>query len=208
MDKNARFVAFTSGCGGIGTTSAALVLGRSLSRLCEKKVLFVSFDLISSKAGSFGMETAALYDLYSKPDGNFEELLKSDEYEMCFLSCNSYINPFCVGLKAAESFVLDASHNYDYVIIDVPCNSKEGLLFLSCCEDVIVNFGNGDSYVGRICGAFADFLKILCPESRISHLEYGYDEASFEDGRVDIHGEFGSEVRAFAEKLGIWPEAD
>ena len=49
-EKKAVVTGFTSGVGGSGTTSAALMLARNYAELCGMKAAFLSLDLLASKS--------------------------------------------------------------------------------------------------------------------------------------------------------------
>ena len=74
MKGEAKFIGITSGCGGVGTSSLALVLGRSLSRFFNKKVLFLSFDLLASKSPTEGGASRKdFFNYYQKLISDSEE---------------------------------------------------------------------------------------------------------------------------------------
>lgn len=211
MKGEAKFIGITSGCGGVGTSSLALVLGRSLSRFFNKKVLFLSFDLLASKSpAGGGASRKDFFNYYQKvisdcveSEGCLSDFIVSDEYGLDYLKSDSGINVLYTGFENLERVLLNSDLVYDVVILDVPSSQLKGLTMLPVCEYIIMNYGIAKVYQYKYCDEYAEFLKFLCPDSVINKFIAHEDTDSFIEGEVDIHGEFGSEVRALAQKLGF-----
>jgi len=216
MEASSRFIGITSACGGVGTSSLAVTLGRILSRLNEKNVLYISFDCLPSKCEvKSGMSRRDIYDIYCKAgNGDFNacisteekiisDFIVKDDYGLNYLKVEAKINPFHKGIPDNDGFLLQCNLNYEFVILDVPSGSFAGVSVFNLCEDLIVNEGIAKPYQKKYCDDCYELLKILAPASRLHRFAAGIDAASFENGNVDIHGEYGSEVRKLVTQLGI-----
>ncbi len=214
MKGEAKFIGITSGCGGIGTSSLALALGRSLSRFFNKKVLLLSFDLLASKSPSAGCASGAsrkdFFNYYQKmisgaeeTENSLSDFIVSDEYGLDHLKSDSGINVLHTGFEHLEDVLKNFDPVYAVVLLDVPCSQLKGLTMLPVCENIIMNYGIAKAYQYRYCDEYTEFLKLLCPDAIINKFISHEDPESFAEGELDIHGEFGSEVRALAEKLGF-----
>lgn len=211
MKGESKFIGITSACGGVGTSSLALVLGRSLSRFFNKKVLFLSFDLLASKSPvGGGVNRKDFFKYYQKVVSESEEsesilsdFIVSDEYGLDYLKSDSGINVLYTGFENMEKVLMNSDLAYDIVILDVSSAQLKGLTILPVCEYIIMNYGIAKAYQYKYCDEYADFLKLLCPDAVINKFSSHEDSESFIEGEVDIHGEFGSEVRTLAQKLGL-----
>jgi len=215
VNGNSRFIGITSGCGGCGTSSLAIALGRILSRLKGMNVLYVTFDFMSSKCEHpGGMTRRDYYDFYlgktinsevESLDYKSDVLFKTvkDSYGLNYLKSDDYINPMLSCYEEIETFLVDFNIQYDLVILDIPCNSMVGLKITRLCEDIIINEGICKPFQKIYCEQHLKFLKNIAVDSKFTIFTAGFDENSFNNGDVDIHGEFGSEVRALAENLGL-----
>lgn len=204
MQGNARFVGFTSGCGGCGTTSAALAYGRSLSRLEGKNVLYISFDFLCSKC--LGDGKASKKDLYNViVAGEEPNVLRNEIVEDCFglkyMSFSDIVNPLHLNSKDLDFLFTNLSINFDVVILDVPSNSIMNVEVLPYCEDIVVVYGYNNR-VHKYCDDEFSYVTQLCLDS-VPHKFYSdYDEESFLDDTVEIHGSFGAKVRELATQIG------
>jgi len=205
--ENARFIAFTSALGGSGTTSLALVLGRTLTRLYGKEVMYISLDFISGKGIPSGsLTTPVLFDFYQKPDdeiavNNLKSTVLKDEYGLYFLTSKETINPFYGDRISFDMLITVLSSMCEILLIDVPsncCFNKS----LSNCEDIVVNYGF-KSYGKELSEKYSDYLSRQYELSNIHKFVGINDEYSFEKGKTDIHGEFASEVRELVTKLKV-----
>ena len=211
MNGNARFIAVTSGCGGVGTTSLAVALGRILARLHEMNVLYVSFELLSSKSSMpGGMSERDFLEYYEDIIVNREKKkiditddVVTDSYGLNYLKCDGVFNPMHSAMSNVDAFLIQMNLNYDAVILDVPVNSAKGLILFPLCESVVMNYGTAQPHRKKYCDEFLKFIMPFCHESRFHSFSCGFDEFSFKDGDVDIHGEFGAEVRRLAAEIGF-----
>ena len=93
---------------------------------------------------------------------------------------------------------------YDLVVLDVPLNSKTSEKLGLCCERLVNVWGYTPS-AQEIGNIFHDHLvklsSSLSLESRIYIFSPMEDDESFSEGYVDIHGQFGAEVRILAEEM-------
>lgn len=212
MKLESKLIGITSGCGGVGTSSLALVLGRSLSRLFEKRVLLLSFDLLSVKNfASGGKDRLEFYGLYQSLVNNsdnqdeiaIEDYIVSDEYGLNYIKSESGINVFFTGFNDIELLLEKFSSVYDVIILDIPSCQLKGLTLLPNCDAVIMNYGIAKQHQYIYCDEYLSFIRTFCPDSSIEKFTSSEDHVGFMDGEADIHGEFGSEVRRLAQKLGF-----
>ena len=211
MVTNPRFIAVSSACGGVGTSSLAVALGRVLTRLYERKVLYVSFDFLADKSmmqgGAGRRDFLEYYQKTIQPNGSqsidFIKDIVTDFYGLDYFKCDEGINPLNFNIDNLPEFIMSLNMNYDALILDVPCSNITGLKLFPVCEDIVVNYGISRPHQKKYCDNFTDFLGRVSPQSVLHRFSCGFDEFSFRDGDVDIHGEFGAEVRKLAEEIGI-----
>ena len=211
MNGNARFIAVTSGCGGVGTTSLAVALGRVLSRLNEKNVLYVSLELLSSKSNMpGGMSERDFLECYEnimvnaeKKEFDISSDVMTDPYGLKYLKCDDVFNPLHSAISSIDTFLIQMNLDYDAVILDVPVNSALGFTLFPLCENVVMNYGIAQPHRKKYCDEFLKLIMNFCQESRFHNFSCGFDDFSFKDGDVDIHGEFGAEVRRLAAEIGF-----
>lgn len=211
MNAGARFIAVTSGCGGVGTSSLAVALGRVLARINEKSVLYITFDFLASKCeipgGSSRRDFLEYYQKVILQEGqgkiDISEDVITDAYGLNYLKCDAGINPLHLGIDNISDFLLKLNLDFDAVILDVPCNNMTGITVFPLCEDIVLNYGISKPHQVKYCDDFFDLLNLICHDSNLHRFVCGIDSFSFENGDADIHGEFGSEVRRLAEELGF-----
>lgn len=219
-----NFIGVTSGAGGTGTSALAICMGRVLSRLYGKRVLYVSFEPYKARFYAFSFRCAAhcadklLYHLASKG-------------EHCTLPLNDYLSEDAYGLKCIESGLKSSSFlnvdeeevyqflhyiarsgEFEFVILDVPCSFLHYKAIMQMCEKQIMNFGwKKHCYIPSALAK--DELCALCDYStnavgkRLFEFKPFDDPDSFiltDDGfDIDIHGQFGAEVRALVDRMEI-----
>jgi len=211
MNGKARFIAVTSGCGGVGTSSLAVALGRVLSRLNEKRVLYITFDFLASKCdipgGATRRDFLEYYQnlIFAEGPGTIDisEDIVCDSYGLNYLKCDAGINPLHLGIDNIPAFLINLNIEYDAVILDVPCNNMTGITIFPLCEDIVMNYGIARRHQKKYCDDFMDLLDLICRDSKLHSFESATDLDSFTNGDVDIHGEFGAGVRRLAAELGF-----
>lgn len=207
MSENAAFIAVTSFCGGVGTSSLAVAIGRILSRLHDLNVLYIACDRLSEKCGPEG--GADRSDFFKATVLNcswndfIERAVAKDEYELSYIKCNEIINPLQGGLKLPRLFLERASKGYDVVILDIPSNSVCAGDFLPLCEHIVLCYGTAGVVECKYIDLAADILKECFPKAFLHEFFCEHDEYSFEDGSPDIHGEYGAHVRELIRRIGI-----
>jgi hypothetical protein len=218
---DAVFWGFTSGVGGSGTTSLAVAAGRILSRLLETQVLLASFDRFASES-DFRFEPGSLsvgqclYRITGEdpiPGNMFPGCLQKDAYDLRRLGGAGEENPLC--FAGEEDLYRLFRHiascgSFRHVLLDIPSGISSWKSLMRMCERQIVNFG------WRACrhgpsAALEDALRELSegdgidPERRIFPFRPLEDPDSFlrDPGGidVDIHGQFGSEVRSLVDRM-------
>lgn len=208
-----KFYGFTSDVGGAGTSSAAVVFSRIASALWGKRILVVSFDGISRKMAPVrnrGSYAKGLFvTLRSDQTGKEipEEYLCRDEFGVAYVTDAGFFNPLSE-LSAEDLYFcmnrIALSGQFDAVVLDYPFQSLRSVEISSLCEKIVV-------CCGRNCTGKTDrqtfrenFLKYAeeMPEKPLLHFfNPDEDRESFAEDIVDIHGQFGAEVRELAAEL-------
>lgn len=220
--EEVMFIGVTSGSGGIGTSAVTVILGRILSRLYGRKVLYVSLGKSGPSDYAFGFEPASLclgrllYQLNTQNEDGCRPLndyAGKDAYGLYALCPGSDVNPLATGSREDVFHCLGAIAaygGYERVLLDVPFDFIYWQDIMRMCEKQIIHYGFRE-YCRRAADKVRDELVELCdtdglePERRMIELRTLWDEDSFIFGEegfdVDIHGQLGGEVRAVAENL-------
>lgn len=205
MKVNAKFIGFTSACGGSGTTSAALAMGRTLSRLKEMNVLYMSFDFLGTKCFGKGKGTRKeLYDVLVCDEDTkiLDKTISEDDYGLKYINFEEFINPLHLQAEQLDFLFKSLSIQYDVIVLDVPSNCMMCVEILPYCDDIVVVYGHNPRLY-----EFGDneyyFTTNLCPGSKCYKLYTDLDEASFEGETVDIHGAFAAKVREIADQISF-----
>ncbi|MCR5336194.1 MAG: hypothetical protein K6E42_06530, partial [Synergistes sp.] len=137
------------------------------------------------------------------PEVLFMTALKRDRYGV-------YMTPVCSGfspLYRADSELstrflglAESSGSFDDIILDVPCGHPSFEVLASLCEFRFA-VRRKDSML-PLNGYFERALNDAAEEAGavFGIFEPGFDEWA---GRLDIHGQLGSEVKRFAESFGL-----
>lgn len=218
------FIGITSGAGGSGTSSLAICMGRVLSRLYGKAVLYISFEAYKPLSYAFDFRPTGhsadilLYHLLSKSEDSalsLDDYFSEDSYSLKCISGMSKSNPF---VHIEEDGVYQLLHciaccgQFEIVILDVPCSFPHYKFLMRMCENQIVNFGFkkhchipselSKEELGTICE-----YDIRAVKKRLFEFKPLEDRDSFilKGGRfdIDIHGQFGAEVRALVDSMEI-----
>ena len=209
-----NLICFTSPCGGSGCTSASMSLARIASAHYEKRVLFLSFDVISEKmAPVFGseIEHGRVSIGISLGRGNLAQMLtvpvKKDEFGVSYISYPGYFNPFHnISEKDIKRVIehICSSELFDLLILDIPFGNSISERICLCCEDVILVSGyleDQKTYLKGFKDMFQREIDSMSKRASLHIFEPSEDKDSFADRDVDLHGQFGAEVRQLAEKL-------
>ena len=189
---------FTSGCGGCGTSSAAVMYGRILSQFYELKVLYLSLDRIASKCSPFrnnGREEVFALLSGRKTAEQLESSFGRDSSGLYYMVQDEDINP-CSYLDEAElaKLVAGLAGPFDRIIIDIPLNAGTAFAALELCDSVVVCFG----WQKELYGASECLVDIL---GRIRDSVIRFTAAYDEDRGRDLFGQFGAEVRQLAQSV-------
>lgn len=135
-------ICITSGKGGVGKTSLAIMMAKELAKK-NKKVLLIDTD--------FNLSNTAV-KLNLRTDKNFLQLLKGNiSFEQCLLhysgfdllpACNGDLELFKENYSLEEFFIdLIATHRseYDYVLLDSPAGvGKTNMILSAYCDERII----------------------------------------------------------------------
>ena len=205
-----EFVCFTSACGGTGCSSSAIALARIVSKLRKKRVFVLSMDTLSEKmCPPSALKEPALFDtgLSYGGDKTLKLSLCKDDFGVRYVHDKGYINPLHMLSERGLETVLESisrSKLYDLVILDLPYKMPLSEKLFSCCEKVVVVSGYLPAQKMH-SDAFLRHLELNIKGLKFRPALYSFspfeDTESFEDGEVDIHDQFGAEVRQLAEEL-------
>lgn len=216
------FIGFTSGSGGVGTSTSAVILGRILSRLYSRKTLYIAFERSNPFDYAFSFESPNLpldHLLYRISTGDcacfklINEYAGKDSYGLYAMSVQSCLNPLALGTEDDVFQLLSVIAeygNYDRVVLDVPFDFVYWKNIMRLCEKQVIHYGFREHcHVAsdRAKGEMEELCELdhINAEDRILELRTLRDEDSFiisEHGfDVDIHGQLGAEVRELADRL-------
>ncbi len=209
---NTIFIGFTSTVGGAGTSSTAVVFSRITAKLWGKKLLLISFDGISSKmspvCGAGGFVKEIFVSLRSGGDaGKLLETAARDEFNVSYLTDAGYFNPLPELSADDLNYCMDKISScgiFDIVVLDFPFRGIRAVEWSSLCEKVV--FCTGRSVSGKadkdgFCRSMELFTAEMPEKPSFLFFTPGEDPESFSEGIVDIHGQFGAEVRELASEL-------
>jgi hypothetical protein len=219
-----NFIGITSGSGGTGTSSLAVCIGRILSRLYAKSVLYVSFEAYKPLHYAFSFNCFGhsvdklLYQLASKKRGDLvflEEYISEDPFALKCIVNMTGINPL-VNTEEEDIYnflyCLTCCGKFEVIILDVPCSFLHYTSVMRMCEKQVVNFGF-KSHCTIPSAIAKKELEELCSldfeatKDRIFEFRPLSDDGSFIETDkgfdIDIHGQFGAEVRALVDKMEI-----
>lgn len=227
--RGLRSILFTSCRGGQGVSTCARLLAGRLSRLKERSVLYLSFDpFIPRRPGDAGADVSSdasdmngvkdssqsLERLFCRllspsginthvPEDLLSAALVRDRYGVYMPSpCAGFSPLYRADRDLCERFLNLAAESvmFDDLILDVPCGHPSLKELASVCEfRFFVRRKDTDLSPNSY---FERFLKDSADEDGavFGIFEPEYDEWA---GRLDIHGQLGSEVKRFAESCGI-----
>lgn len=222
--SDTTFIGITSGVGGSGTSSLAVCMGRILCRLYQRTALYISFEMYKPLSSIFCFNNVPrsfdrlLYHLTSKDKDctlNIEDYLSEDTYSLKYISFESKFNSFAQ-IEEDDMYRLlnciACCGKFDVVILDVPSSFSQHKSVMRMCEKQVVNFG-----FKKHCQISSELmqedLEELCAfdmqgvADRLFAFHPLEDSESFiltETGfDIDIHGQFGAEVRAFVDSLEV-----
>ena len=189
---------FTSGCGGCGTSSTALMYGRVLSQFYDLKVLYLSLDRMAVKCSPFrnnGREEIFALLSGRRTAQQMESSFGRDSSGLYYMVQDEDINP-CSYLDEAELAKLLAglARSFDRIVLDIPLNASEAFSALELCDSIVVCFGwQKELFAASEC------LMAILGNMREGALMFAaaYDE----DRGRDLFGQFGAEVRQLAQSV-------
>lgn len=177
-----EFAGFTSGCGGAGTSSAALTVGRLTARLTGLRTAYVSFEPFCFRGSA------------------------PDEYGLCYFPGGSGKNPLA-DMNAAQiaEYLKTALSGFDRAVLDIPYAHPYSGRVLSMCEQNIVVVAprpEGDrssEYIAEMLIRLADEQ----PDRSVYVFRPENDPDSFGEDGPELHSRYGTEVRGLARELGF-----
>lgn len=195
-EKKAVVTGFTSGAGGSGTTSAALMLARNYTELCGMKAAFLSLDLIASKSCvKKASSVRTLFDVFfNGAPVDPEKLFVKDSLGVFRMPAEGYRNPLTLLDTDDLVYVIDLLRpHFDRIVMDVPISCDQAPGVLSACDSVVVCFGWQD----KLFGPSEELYLMLSEECVNVHRFFCFHD----DEEPDLYGQLGSEVRRLAKEL-------
>ena len=194
--RHADVIGFTSGTGGAGTSSAALMLAQNYSELCGLETVYLSLDLLSSKACWQNGPTRALFDTFfsgeEAPDP--KRLFVRDGCGVYRLPSDGPRNPMTLAAAEDQLMIIDRLRScFDKIILDIPasCLLESGIL--DACSCMVVCFGWQDKLYGQ---SEELYLMLSADHGNVHRFFCFHDE-----DEPDLYGQLGSEVRRLAKEL-------
>ena len=194
--RHAEVIGFTSGTGGAGTTSTALMLARNYAELCGMEVAFLSLDILSSKAcWQKGPSGRKLFEmLLPGTAADPSELFVKDGSGVSRLPADGPRNPLTLAdtpelLRIMERLL----PCFDKIIVDVPSSCVQSPGVLDACDSVVVCFGWQD----KLYGPSEELYLMLSEVHGSVHRFFSFHD----DEEPDLYGQLGSEVRRLAKEI-------
>jgi|GEM_PF-5971141 len=181
MALKCELAGFTSGSGGAGTSSAAITMGRLISRLTGRRTAYVSFSPFCFRQS------------------------REDEYGLSYLPFASGRNPLAEMDAAGVSEYLKSSlADFDRAVLDVPYSHPCSGRILAMCEHNVVVVAprpEGDKsseYIAEMLLRLADGQA----ERDVFVFRPEYAPESFSEEGAELHSSYGTEVRRLAREMG------
>ena len=196
-EDRAEVIGFTSGVGGSGTTSAAMMLARNYTELCGLKTAYISLDLLASKACINKKDTSVrtLFDaLFGSGPADPGKLFVKDASGVFGIPADGPRNPLTLLDTEDVLYVMDTLRpHFDKVIADVPVSCAQAPGVLTSCDSVVVCFGWQD----KLFGPSEELYLMLSEECGNIHRFFCFHD----EDEPDLYGQLGSEVRRLAKEL-------
>ena len=194
--RTADVIGFTSGTGGSGTSSTALMLARNYAELCGMDVAYLSLDLLSSKAcWQNGPSSRRLFELLLSGDApDTAHLFVRDTSGVSRLPADGPRNPLTLADGKEIVRILESLLPcFDKIIVDVPASCSQAPGVLDVCDSIVVCYGWQDKLYGP-----SEELYLMLSEihGNVQRFFSFHDE-----DEPDLYGQLGSEVRRLAKEI-------
>ena len=184
--RTADVIGFTSGTGGSGTSSTALMLARNYAELCGMDVAYLSLDLLSSRR---------LFELLLSGDApDTAHLFVRDASGVSRLPADGPRNPLTLADGKEIVRILESLLPcFDKIIVDVPASCSQAPGVLDVCDSIVVCYGWQDKLYGP-----SEELYLMLSEihGNVQRFFSFHDE-----DEPDLYGQLGSEVRRLAKEI-------
>ena len=195
--KQADVVGFTSGIGGAGTSSAALMLAQNYSELCGLDTVYLSLDLLASKAcWQNGTSCRALFETFFSDTAEPEpkRLFVRDGFGVYRLPADGPRNPMTLADAEDQAHIINCLRTcFDKIIVDVPASCLLSPCLLEALDRLVVCFGWQD----KLYGPSEDLYLMLSEDHGNVHRFFCFHD----EDEPDLYGQLGSEVRRLAKEL-------
>lgn len=208
------FWGVTSGAGGSGTSSLAIVLGRSLARIRQQNVMLIEFGRFASDGGVSDIGEAARFFyrvMAGEPavSGLLDACTYTDSYGLKRFHRAGCENPLWTAGEDESFRLLKFIAKYagcSHIVLDIPPSTRQSRTLMRVCEYQIVNYG-WQHHRFEASTELEGVLRQVCerdgldPERIVASFQPMEDPYSFQGSEVDIHGQFGAEVRALVDRM-------
>lgn len=214
MENNMDLICFTGVFGGAGCTSSTRTLARIATKLYKKNVLCLSFDSLSLKMAPLQMPACSAKAWLSKVCSGQIEAVKDEQYYVkddfgvFYVSDKYFFNPIPECVPEDIRTVFEAIKNsgcFDCLVIDLPYKYKICDFSAGFCSSIYIVEPYYTHSKGPCAALMEHFKHCFCSNGnsgpRIKIFSPMEDKESFYDSDVDIHGQFGAEVRELASEL-------
>lgn len=192
--KKTEIISITGGKGGVGKTSVALKLSKTLAA-SGKKVLLIDCDTnLSNTALKLGLPIDnTFYSLVSAERNFIECLYKEDNFHL-LAACNGSIDLFDSKFRL-EDIIIDIlnSHasDYDYVFLDCPAGLSRDSLTLNAYSDKRVFIVTPDK------SSVTDSYSLI----KVLNKKFGVNENHILINKVTQKGQFEKIVKTLSETV-------
>lgn len=175
---------FTSGGGGVGTSTAAAAFGLHLAAE-QKKVAYLNFETFSSTEAFFHVNSNYGLDdvMYALRSNKYEAkallkraLARDASGVQVLLPCRVPLDAFSfTGEEIVKilHLVLETNH-YDYVILDMNADSMERLVLPMIVANCIVLVSNGEPLANTKLMQLVETIPLVCNEEKGTMLKKIY----------------------------------
>ena len=194
--RSADLIGFTSGSGGSGTSSTALMLARNYAELCGMDVAYLSLDLLASKAcWQSGPSAERIFELLLTGDvPDVCGFLARDGSGVYRLPSDGPRNPLTLADdKEIVQLLERLLPFFDKIILDVPSSCSQAPGVLDVCDSIVVCYGWQD----KLYGPSEELYLMLSGMHGNVHRFFSFHD----EDEPDLYGQLGSEVRRLAKEI-------
>jgi len=195
-------VGFVAAVGGCGTSTTAKALSRIYSSLFEYKTLYISLDILASKAvlpaDTISMRAVmegreTVYSLLFENPSIAGKLIRDSFGVFCFPKDSFRNSLHFLAEEQLHRLIGILEENFERIVLDIPVNCALSLYAMDICDTLVVCKGWQEERFEAGNELF-NYLKT----SRDGVMAFAASAGADLD---DIYGQFGAEVRGLAETI-------